>query len=553
MGCPSDDIISEYLQGQLSVQARQLADHHLDACPECRALISELARSTHHSPEGAAAHGLGHAPGRSEEHLGEAQSAPAMPGVGPGVLIAGKYEIIEEIATGGMGVVYLAQQSGLNRSVAIKLMRASVAGSVDAAIRFTREARIAAQLSSPHIVSVVDIGLTEEGLPFIVMEHLKGRDLESHLAACGALPVSECIELARQICRGLHEAHSQGIVHRDLKPSNIFLVPEAGGGNRAVLLDFGVSKLTTQADLSLTQTGTVMGSPRYMSPEQLADSKGVDHRADIWSLGVIIYELLAGTPPYKSNTLVHLVAEILQGRPQPLREIRPDVPAGLVAIVERCLRREPQERFDNAQALAQALTSSQNDRFVSTQVAISPHAMPAARRAHVAPDRDLKGTAELRAELSAGQRTRQVAILVTLVAGVALLAALFFLGGPSKGSQHRDAEPAALPQPDPATHLEESTEPSVNGPAAARAGVEEHAVDGELDGELEVDAPERIASPEQDDAESPEGGSGQHDRKRPRGKGAKKPEGANASSGRDPADGPTSPEIDEDAILDIPL
>lgn len=295
MQCPSDDIISDYLQGQLSIAGRSQADEHLDQCQECRSLSSELARST------ATLSG-------SEPDGGE-----SLPGIGPGVLIAGKYEVLEEIATGGMGVVYLAQQAGLNRTVAIKLMRASVAGSVDAAIRFTREARIAAQLASPHIVNVLDIGLTEDGLPFIVMEHLKGHDLEHHLTKKGPLAIDEATDLVRQICRGLYEAHNHGIVHRDLKPGNIFLVSESSGGHRAVLLDFGVSKMTGQSEVGLTQTGMIMGSPRYMSPEQLADSKSVDHRSDIWSLGVILYEVLAGIPPYKSTTLVQLVAEILQG------------------------------------------------------------------------------------------------------------------------------------------------------------------------------------------------------------------------------------------------
>lgn len=369
MQCPSDDIISDYLQGQLSIAHRSQADEHLDQCQECRSLISELARSTAISDA-------------SESNVGE-----SLPGIGPGVLIAGKYEVIEEIATGGMGVVYLAQQAGLNRTVAIKLMRSSVAGCVDAAIRFTREARIAAQLASPHIVSVLDIGLTDDGLPFIVMEHLKGHDLEEHLTKNGPLAFDEAIGLFRQICRGLYEAHNHGIVHRDLKPGNIFLVSESGG-YRAVLLDFGVSKQASQSEVGLTQTGMVMGSPRYMSPEQLADSKSVDHRSDIWSLGVILYEIIAGTPPYKSTTLVHLVTEILQGTPQPLRELRPDVPASLAAIVKRCMRREPEHRFESADALSQALSGSQGSSLVPTNLSLPipvvPTPAPASKRLRVA-------------------------------------------------------------------------------------------------------------------------------------------------------------------------
>lgn len=404
MQCPSDDIISDYLQGQLSIAGRSQADEHLDQCQECRSLISELARST------ATLSG-------SEPDGGE-----SLPGIGPGVLIAGKYEVLEEIATGGMGVVYLAQQAGLNRTVAIKLMRASVAGSVDAAIRFTREARIAAQLASPHIVNVLDIGLTEDGLPFIVMEHLKGHDLEHHLSKKGPLAIDEATDLVRQICRGLYEAHNHGIVHRDLKPGNIFLVSESSGGHRAVLLDFGVSKMTSQSEVGLTQTGMIMGSPRYMSPEQLADSKSVDHRSDIWSLGVILYEVLAGIPPYKSTTLVQLVAEILQGTPQPLRELRPDIPASLAAIVERCMRREPEQRFESADALSQALLGSQSSSLAPTP-AVPTHVVPM----HIAPP------------VPATSKGLQFALIGGALIGLAILSLfLFSKEGPADGGQKHE-------------------------------------------------------------------------------------------------------------------
>jgi eukaryotic-like serine/threonine-protein kinase len=280
----------------------------------------------------------------------------------PGTVLAGKYRVDRLLGEGGMGWVVVATHLQLEQRVALKFMRTghATAGS-DAVNRFLREARAAARIQSEHVARVSDVGTLENGAPYLVMEYLEGQDLDGLLQATPSLPMAEAIEYAMQACEGLGEVHMAGIVHRDLKPANLFLARRTDGSVRVKLLDFGISKVAavpgSASDGGMTSTQALMGSPLYMAPEQMRSSKSVDPRADIWSMGVILYEMLGGRSPFNGDTLPEVCARIMAEPPAPLREARPDVPPALEAVVMRCLEKDPKNRFQDVAALAQALAS----------------------------------------------------------------------------------------------------------------------------------------------------------------------------------------------------
>jgi eukaryotic-like serine/threonine-protein kinase len=277
-----------------------------------------------------------------------------------GTVLAGKYRVERLLGEGGMGWVVEATHLQLEQRVALKFMHATRAGdSSEAIARFLREARAAARIQSEHVARVSDFGTLDNGAPYLVMEYLEGQDLESLLRARGALPTELVVDYAMQACEGLAEAHAAGIVHRDLKPANLFLARRVDGSVRVKLLDFGISKLAApggMAEAAMTNTQSLMGSPLYMAPEQMRSSKNVDSRADIWSMGVILYEMLGGRPPFDAETLPAVCARIMTESPPPLRTVKPGVPPALDAVVMRCLEREPKQRFQDVAALARALS-----------------------------------------------------------------------------------------------------------------------------------------------------------------------------------------------------
>jgi serine/threonine protein kinase len=269
-----------------------------------------------------------------------------------------KYRIERVVGRGGMGIVLAAWHLALDQRVALKCLQPELAQNPESAARFLREARAAAKIKSEHGVRVLDVGNFDEGLPYMVMEFLEGRDLADELRDRGPLPVEECLNYALQALEAVAEAHSLGIVHRDLKPENLFLARLPDGMRSVKVLDFGISKsmvIGSADNRSLTQSSTIMGSPLYMSPEQMRAPRTVDARTDIWSLGAIIYELLAGHPPYVADTLPQLCAKMLESDPEPLRTIRPDVDPELEAAVTKCLARNMNERWSSMGELAQAL------------------------------------------------------------------------------------------------------------------------------------------------------------------------------------------------------
>lgn len=264
--------------------------------------------------------------------------------------IRGKYRLLRVIGEGGMGVVYEALHLALKQRVAIKLLHPSRDAERDT-LRFLREGRAAAQLRSHHVARVLDVDAVPEVGPFLVMELLVGRDLDSELQRRGRLGLSEAVDYLLQACDALAEAHERGIVHRDLKPSNLFLC-DVGDERILKVLDFGVSKLSDEPNVTLTHTA--LGTPLYMSPEQIRNSKEVDHRSDLWALGVILFELLTGRPPFEGAPTAVSVA-IAVDPPPWLSTLRTDVPPELERIVMRALEKQPDQRFASVGELAAAL------------------------------------------------------------------------------------------------------------------------------------------------------------------------------------------------------
>ncbi len=280
-------------------------------------------------------------------------------GVHPGQILLGKYRIERVLGVGGMGVVVAATHVTLEERVAIKFLLPEALKNHEAVARFLREARAAVRIKSEHVARVTDVGTLETGAPYMIMEYLDGGDLGALAKTRGALPFDTAVEYVLQACEALAEAHGMGIVHRDLKPSNLFVVTRADGTPSVKVLDFGISKVTgmaaSGADLGMTKTTTIMGSPLYMSPEQMASSKDVDARTDIWALGAILFELLTGRVPFQADTITQLCAMILQQRAEPLRNFRPDAPEGLQMVIQRCLEKDRNLRYANVAELANAL------------------------------------------------------------------------------------------------------------------------------------------------------------------------------------------------------
>ncbi|MEZ4371737.1 MAG: serine/threonine-protein kinase [Polyangiaceae bacterium] len=273
-----------------------------------------------------------------------------------GDILAGKYRVERVLGEGGMGVVVSAWHTELDQRVAMKFLLPELAERGDAAERFRREARAAVKIKSEHVARVVDVGTLEVGVPYMVMEFLEGHDLSEELTRRGTLEVEEAVEFVLQACEAIAEAHSVGIVHRDLKPANLFITQRADGSRIVKVLDFGISKtLGGGMDMSLTRTAAIIGSPLYMSPEQMDSAKDVDQRTDIWSLGVILYELLAGQPPFTGNSIPQLCAALLNDTPTPLTHFRGDVTEELNQAVLHCLEKSLDTRYSSVAELVSAL------------------------------------------------------------------------------------------------------------------------------------------------------------------------------------------------------
>jgi eukaryotic-like serine/threonine-protein kinase len=327
--CPTTDVLEHYVRGTLAAHQTTYVDAHLATCADCKAELVALRGTDPDTPNALAA----------------------------GTIIDGKYRIDRLLGAGGMGMVFAAQHLELERAVAIKFLYAKMLTDSDAVMRFSREARAAAKLTSEHSVRIFDVGRIAGGAPYIVMEYLEGTDLGALIARQGApLGVTQAVEFVKQACIALEEAHALGMVHRDLKPQNLILATRPRGPAIVKVLDFGLVKALREARTEeKTDTRMILGTPQFMAPEQFESKMTVDQRTDVWALGATLYFLLSGRYPFEGKNEMLVLGAIAKGRVTSLRERRPDVPTWISEIVHRCLSRAPSDRFQTASELSLAL------------------------------------------------------------------------------------------------------------------------------------------------------------------------------------------------------
>ncbi|HSO31319.1 MAG TPA: serine/threonine-protein kinase [Labilithrix sp.] len=284
--------------------------------------------------------------------------ATAKSPVSIGDIVAGKYRVERVLGSGGMGVVVAATHLELDQLVALKFILPQALSGQGNVERFMREARAAVRLKSEHVARVYDVGRDGEDRPFMVLELLEGMDLAKLSKQKGSLPVADAVEYLLQACEALVEAHAAGIVHRDLKPQNLFVTRRLNGTPLVKVLDFGIAKAIgplAAGQMSLTDSAAIIGSPLYMAPEQMRSARTAEVRSDIWALGVILFELLGGQLPFDGETVTEVCIRVVNERPADLLTLRPALDPELVAIVMRCLAKDPEQRFHNVSALASAL------------------------------------------------------------------------------------------------------------------------------------------------------------------------------------------------------
>lgn len=369
----SDDSLREILRSTAEDEAYRITTEHVDQCPHCQQRIAELAAAaddwietrelllesdreeTDYSLRPWSQHS-GHP--RSNSWNASMASQLLSPPSHPEMLgRIGRYDVERLIGNGGMGVVFKAFDTELNRPVAIKVLAPHLAGNGAARQRFSREARAAAAVVHEHVVAIhnVESGDDQTGkgtvlaAPFLVMQHVGGESLQQRIDAEGPLEVRKVLRIGMQTASGLAAAHAQGLVHRDVKPSNILLEQ---GIERALLTDFGLARASD--DASLTNTGFHPGTPQYMSPEQVR-GESIDERSDLFSLGSVLYTMCTGRPPFRAETSYAILRRIVETEPRSIREINPDIPDWLESVIMRLLAKTPADRFDSAQQVAELL------------------------------------------------------------------------------------------------------------------------------------------------------------------------------------------------------
>jgi serine/threonine protein kinase len=370
-----------------------------------------------------------------------------------GTLI-GSYRLLEEISTGGMGTVYKAKHELIGRPAAVKLLRADLDTRQEIIDRFFNEARAATAIRHPGIVEIFDFGYTEDGHGYLVMELLVGKTLKRAIADVGRYTEPEAAAIARGIASALKAAHAQGIYHRDLKPDNVFLVPDLEGTTGSVrpkVLDFGIAKLTEDG-AGHTKMGMLIGTPSYMAPEQAREASAVDHRADLYSLGCILYEMLTGRPPFVSEGAGEIVAMHLMDEPMPPRSLESHITPAMDAIVLRLLEKDPAKRFQSAGELMQALTPLMNGArdlvlMSGPRTAVHPRNEPSTLREFVAP----VASTQLSRPRS---RIPLIAGVVTVLVAIGVIAILA-MRGDDKPAKVEVIKATPAPAPAPAVKRDE--------------------------------------------------------------------------------------------------
>jgi serine/threonine-protein kinase len=304
-----------------------------------------------------------------------------------GQTLGGQYLLETLLGEGGMGSVYRARNTQIDRVVAIKTLRPELAGNADIVERFLREARAANTVGHPNVVDIIDLGHDEHGAPFIVQEYLEGEDLDQYLERLARpLSVQETLDLLMPIIEALEAAHGKGVVHRDLKPDNVFLL-RARGMVVPKLLDFGISRMDGPKNQRLTVDGAIMGTPAYMPPEQIRNAKSADASADVWAMGVMLFRVMSGRLPFNGESITELLFAVMNAEVPELASVVPGVPASLSRVVARCLRREPSQRYPSACELARDLRHVRDGNEVEqTQVRSVRPPPPAPIAAVAVPD-----------------------------------------------------------------------------------------------------------------------------------------------------------------------
>ncbi len=342
----------------------------------------------------------------------------------PGDRVAEKYVLEKELGRGGMGIVFLAEDTDLERHVAIKVLLEEHVTDQGAVTRFLREAKASVKIQSEHVARVYETGRLPSGVPFIVMEYLLGQDLADRLELKGAMSEAQIADVVLQACEALAEAHAAGIVHRDLKPANLFLARRPDGTEVLKILDFGISKISTSS--VLTKSQTLVGSPYYMSPEQLESAQDVDARADIWAAGVIMYELSTGQRPFEGNSLAALCVTVLNASPKPLDVVKPSITPEFAAMVARCLQKKREQRFQNVGELANVLEALRGPEVKSGAAERVTKVLQNARTVPDIPRRESDPAAERSSSWAQTNReatTQQVRGRRVLLASVVIVAA----------------------------------------------------------------------------------------------------------------------------------
>ncbi len=415
--------------------------------------------------------------------LGRAHRILAKAPLAEGEVLDGKYRVERVLGAGGMGVVVAATHVRLAQRVAIKFLLPHAADDGHTVARFAREARALARLDNEHIARVIDVGALATGAPYMVLEHLVGHTLADLLNARGPMAIEEAVAHTLEACEAMSEAHAAGIVHRDLKPENLFLATRSDGSQMIKVIDFGISKMTDPLELgprssTLTGAASIVGSPLYMSPEQLCAARDADARSDIWSLGVTLFELLTGQGPFVWRSVPELCAAVLKEPARPLRALLPAAPEGLEAVLRRCLEKDPSRRPADMAELAAALRAfgppeqARSSRRPSRALSIAPPP----READVTPLRIAEPEPSLRlSDLSqlSGMTTiahpeppafwslSRMAAVVFFSALLISLATARSLRGPARALAAEPASHAAAPVSPPLVTLE----PEVSAPS----------------------------------------------------------------------------------------